>query len=338
MQDCSSKVNYREMARVSELLRQFKAPQYWGIWLGVGLLWLLSKLPLKLRYRASEWLGIVLYALARSRRRLVLANLALTFPEKTPLERKAIAKAHFKSLGIQVFAEMTETWFGPYRSGRTISQNRLAVEFEGLDNLDAAHAHDRGLIILTPHFTHLEVTGLLIVQRFNLYPVYRPHDHPLVDALILRGRTFQIGEHITAPVSANDTRKMIKLLRQKQALGYLPDQRYRGKGHVTIPFFGQPAKSHTATSKLAALTQALVVPTFTERHYDPVRYPKQGWYYVVKFYPALDGFPSGDDAQDTHCLHALYEHEIKKNPSQYLWVHNRWDLSKQQIAALLECD
>ncbi|AHF01091.1 lipid A biosynthesis acyltransferase [Thiomicrospira aerophila AL3] len=324
------------MTHVIELLRQFKAPPYWGIWLGVGLLWLLSKLPLKLRYRASEWLGIVLYALARSRRRLVLANLALAFPEKTPLERQAIAKAHFKSLGIQVFAEMTETWFGPYRSDQR--EDRLAVEFEGKEHLEAARAQNQGLIMLTPHFTHLEITGLLFSRLMHLHPIYRPHDHPLVDALILRGRTFQIGEHTTLPVSANDTRKMIKLLRQKQALGYLPDQRYRGKGHVTIPFFGQPAKSHTATSKLAALTQALVVPTFTERRFDPVRYPKQGWYYVVRFYPALDGFPSGDDAQDTQRLHTLYEHEIKKNPSQYLWVHNRWDLSKQQIAALLQRD
>lgn len=319
-----------------DLLKTYWQPRYWGIWLGVGLFYLLGLLSLKLRYRLSAGFGGVLYKLARSRRQLVLANLAIALPDHSKAQREVIAKQHFQSLGVQLLAEMTECWFGPYRDGR--SKDRLAVEFEGMENLQAARAQGRGLIMLTPHFTHLEITGLLFSQLMPLHPIYRPHDNPLLDALILRGRTFDHGEHHTRPVSAQNTRKMIKLLRKQQVLGYLPDQRYRGKGHVTIPFFGQPAKSHTATSKLAALTNALVVPTFTERRYDPVRYPKQGWYYVVRFYPALDNFPSGNDAEDTQRLHALYEAEIRKNPSQYLWVHNRWDLSKQQIAELMNKD
>ncbi|AEG31717.1 lipid A biosynthesis acyltransferase [Thiomicrospira cyclica ALM1] len=325
---------------MGDLLKTYWQPRYWGIWLGVGLFYLLSLLPLKLRYRLSEPLGTLLYHLARSRRRLVLANLTIALPDHPKAQREAIAKQHFQSLGVQLFAEMTECWFGPYRGGHVFgnSNDRLAVEFEGMANFEAALAQGRGLIILTPHFTHLEMTGLLLSRLMALNPVYRPHDNPLVDALILRGRTFAIGEHQTRPVPAQATRKMITLLRNQQTLGYLPDQRYRGKGHVTVPFFDQPAKSHTATSKLAALTHALVVPTFTERRYDPIRYPKQGWYYVVRFYPALDDFPSGDDAEDTQRLHALYEIEIKKNPSQYLWVHNRWDLSKQAIAELIDHD
>ena len=124
-------------------------------------------------------------------------------------------------------------------------------------------------------------------------------------------------EHIT-PISKTDTRSMLKILKNGEAMAILTDQRYRKKGRLIVPFFGHDAKSNPAASKIAKLTNCLVVPTFTRR--------TDSFHYEMSFLPALEDFPSGDSHEDTLRLHQLYEEEIKANPAQYLWVHNRWDI------------
>ena len=305
--------------------RRFIHPRYWGIWFGVGLFYLFSRLPLNWRYRLGAVLGSWLFHLAKGRRNLVLANLRIAFPSQTPAERLALAKQHFRSLGIQ-FAEMSITWWGHHRQNFKQAKERQMVTFVGLEHLQNANLDQCGAIMLTPHFTHIEMTSLFFSFLYPLHPIYRPHDNPLMDKLIYDSRHFQ-HQQGGQPIAHTDTRQMIKRLRQGEKLGYLPDQRYRGPGHIEIPFFGRLAKSHTATSKLAKLSGCPVIPTFTRRN---------GMHYEVHFLPALTDFPSGDDYADTLRLHQLYEAEIRANPSQYLWVHNRWDLTKEEIKQLAQ--
>lgn len=295
----------------------FYHPKYWGIWFAVALLYLFSLLPLKWRFSLGRALGRLMFKLAKSRRQLVLANLELAFPNKTKHQKQLIAREHFESLGIQL-AEMTITSWGHHRKNFAQAHEKEMVTFIGLEHLEKAQLDRKGAIMLTPHFTHIEMTSLFFSFLYPLHPVYRPHDNPLVDHLILTSRTFN---NQAAPISYKDTRTMIRLLKKGEKLGYLPDQRYRGKGHVVVPFFNHAAKSHTATSKLAKLTGCPVIPTFTRR---------KGMHYEVEFLAPLDNFPSGDDRADTQRLHQIYEEEINKNPAQYLWVHNRWDLEKNK--------
>jgi len=302
---------------------RFLVPYYWPIWILVGLLWLLGKLPYASRFRLGAWLGRKMYRLAGSRRRLALANLTIAFPNLSPDARADMALRHFESFGIAIM-ETTFVWWGRHRRESDPKRNeRQHVRYIGLEHLHAAQAKGKGVLVLAPHFTHLDVTTLFISLVTDLYPVYRPNDNPVLEYVMTSGRT--VG---TEPnhIHYQDTRAIVKALKQGKSLGYLPDQRYRGKGHLKVPFFGRDAKSHSATSKLAKMTGCAVVPTFTRR---------VGTEYEVYFYPALDGFPSGDDFADTARLHALYEAEINQNPSQYLWVHNRWDLSKREISSLL---
>lgn len=305
--------------------QHFIHPRYWGIWLGVGLFYLFARLPLRWRYQLGCGIGRLLYRLATGRRNLVLANLAIAFPDKTLAQRQHVAKQHFESLGIQ-FAEMSITWWGHHRQDFEHAKERQMVTFIGLEHLQNADLDHQGAIMLTPHFTHIEMTSLFFSFLYPLHPIYRPHDNPLMDKLIYDSRHFQ-HQQGGQPISHTDTRSMIKRLRRGEKLGYLPDQRYRGPGHIEIPFFGRAAKSHTATSKLAKLTGCPVIPTFTRRN---------GMHYEVHFLPALIDFPSGDDQADTLRLHQLYETEIRSNPSQYLWVHNRWDLTKKEIQQLAQ--
>lgn len=304
--------------------RQFLHPKYWGIWLGIGALNVLSWLPYSLKFSTGRLIGRLLYRLAGKRRNIAQANLDLAFPDKSLAERKALCQQHFESLGIG-FAEMALVWYGDHKKQHQTAFEREIVEFIGGEHLQNALDDPRGVLILAPHFTTLEVTGLFVSFFTNYHAVYRPHNNPLMDYLIAKGRSIQFDNGETVePVANDNTRLMLKVLKKGGAMTFLPDQKYRAKGSLQVPLFGHNAPSNPATSKVSKLTQCQVVPTFTRRILT-----EQGIRYQVEFLPALENFPSGDDYADTLLLHQLYETAIRQAPEQYLWVHNRWNLKKR---------
>jgi KDO2-lipid IV(A) lauroyltransferase len=84
-----------------------------------------------------------------------------------------------------------------------------------------------------------------------------------------------------------------------------------------VPFFGIPAATNTATSRLARITGAPVLPYFCER------LPGNAGYRVI-VHPPLEGFPSGDSAADAARVHALIEQHVREVPEQFLWIHRRF--------------
>ena len=96
-----------------------------------------------------------------------------------------------------------------------------------------------------------------------------------------------------------------------------PDQDYGAKHSIFAPFFGIPAASITATSRIARMSGAAIVPFFQTRLPD-----NRG--YKLTLYPALQDFPGEDIEQDTRRINQLVEARIREQPEQYLWVHRRF--------------
>jgi KDO2-lipid IV(A) lauroyltransferase len=110
---------------------------------------------------------------------------------------------------------------------------------------------------------------------------------------------------------------MIKGLKKGHAAWYAPDQDFRGKDMIYLPFFGVQASALTAPARFAEMTNAAVVP------YYIMRKPK-GRGYKLSILPPLENFPSGDIEQDARMINQTLEHLIMQNPEQYLWIHKRY--------------
>ena len=98
---------------------------------------------------------------------------------------------------------------------------------------------------------------------------------------------------------------------------YLPDMDFGLRDSVFVPFFGVNAATITGVSRLAKLTGAAVVPVIATQR------PK-GAGYDVRFLPAFDNFPSGDDVADARRVNAFIEDRVRENTPQYLWTHKRF--------------
>ena len=109
---------------------------------------------------------------------------------------------------------------------------------------------------------------------------------------------------------------MVRSLKAGRPVWYAPDQSYNRKGSEVIPFFGVPAMHTTATSTLARLGRARVVPFFPRRMPD-------GSYDMILL-PALDNFPTDDPVADTRRYVHLLEEHVRSCPEQYFWVHRKF--------------
>jgi KDO2-lipid IV(A) lauroyltransferase len=135
----------------------------------------------------------------------------------------------------------------------------------------------------------------------------------MMDVLIRRGRSRFADEQIPR----DDVRGLLKALKSGYVVAYMPDQTYLGNQSAVLPFFGEPAVTNTATTKLAAMTGAEVLTYFYRRLEGDAGYQ-------VDIGPPLAGLPSGDAIDDTKRLFAALERHIRRAPEQYLWTYKKF--------------
>jgi KDO2-lipid IV(A) lauroyltransferase len=287
-------------------LARFWTPRYWPTWVLLGALHVAARLPIRWQLGLGRGLGRFLLPLNPRQRRVARRNIALCFPELDSEQRQALLVRHFEAVGMS-FVEMGVGWFVP------ITKLLERVEIYGREHLDRALAAGKGALLFTAHFTTLEV-GVAVLE--TLAPrascMYRPQRNAMMDMMIRRGRHRFASEQIPR----DNVRALLRNLRDNYAVVYLPDQTYIGKQNELLPFFGEPAVTNTATSKLAAISGTTVLPYFFRR--------LPNGRYRVDIGPPLAGIPSHDAAADTVRLFAALESYIRQAPEQYLWLYKKF--------------
>lgn len=265
----------------------------------------MARLPWPVQRFAGTILGVALQQLLGRRRRIAARNLALCFPDLDACARARLLRAHFAALGIGLF-EFARAWWGsvePLRRGTTV---------QGLEHVRAAQAEGRGVIVVSGHFTTLEVCGRLMCDHVPLAGMYRPHDEPAMEWAVRRGRA----RYAAAMFPKQDVRGAVRHLKRGGLLWYAPDQDPSRGDAVFVPFFGHPAHSLTSTHALARMSGAAVLLFQHARREDGS--------YAMVLSPAFDGFPSADAAADTARVMAGIEAMARSAPAQYLWIHRRF--------------
>lgn len=283
-------------------------PRYWLTWLGLGLLWLVVQLPWHWQMRLGKWLGLAMFHTLKQRRFVCCVNLELAFPELSDAERAQLNRAHFISLG-RGLLEAAFSWWGRDAALKPLAQ------VEGLEHF--LQARDQGgVLLLSAHFTSLEIAGRLMAMQlsFPVEAVYRPHQNPVIEHQVAKVRAGRYGKVI----SRDEIRQMVRHLRDGQSIWYAPDQHFSQKNSLFVPFFGVEAATNTATTRLAELGRAQVVPFFSIR-------TEQG--YLLRFLSVLKDFPGESVHTDTLRINRIIEQQVREFPEQYLWTHRRFKSS-----------
>jgi KDO2-lipid IV(A) lauroyltransferase len=279
----------------------------------LALLWLLHCLPLGVQAWLGRGLGRLLYPLANARRRIALRNIALCFPEQTPAEHDALAREHFQWLGRSILERGLLWYASPARLKRLI-------HIEG--DVKLAERSERPVMWLAPHFMALDVAGVsvLLFQTRKGISIYQEQSDPVMDSAIRRGR-LRLGNAEIFP--RDDAGKaLFRAIRRGDAFFNLPDMDFGERDAAFVPFFGIPAATLLAPSRLARALNMVVQPVVTETL-------PGGEGYRVRFLPPWTDFPTDDPLADTERMNEWIEREIRRLPAQYLWVHKRFKTRPQ---------
>jgi len=282
------------------------APRYWPTWLGFGLLLLAIRLPYRVQLAIGRVLGRLYRRLLPYRRVVVRTNLELCFPELDSAARRQLEDRFFDSLGMSFVETAAGLW------GHDRLFDRLG-SVRGLEHVEAARAQGRGVLLLSGHFCSLDFAGRILMRHVPSCFTYRELRNRLSDRLVRRARE----RHCRKLIHRHDLRTFIDALKSGEVVWYAPDQSQSKRKGVFAPFFGIPASTLKATTRLARMTGAAVLP------FGIVRLPDARGY-ALEIGPALENFPGASEVEDATRFNALIEAQVRRHPEQYLWVHRRF--------------
>lgn len=291
---------------IKHSLWQLAGIRYWPTWLGFLCLRLGVFLPYTWLCGIGRAIGRLTMFFAKKRRKIAETNLSLCFPDMLEPDRQALIKAHFESLGIALF-EIPIGWWGSDNALRGLAH------VQGLKHLEEALKQEKGVILLSAHFTSMEIGARLLSLFIPFHVMYRSHKNPVMERFIAKNRA----RRCEKAIRRDDVRGLIRSLREGKAVWYAPDQNTQRKQAVFVKFFGHLASTNTATARLTKITGAAVVPFRTIRR-------AEGGGYDLILEPVLDNYPVDDLKTDTQRVNNIIESWVRDNPEQYLWIHRRF--------------
>jgi KDO2-lipid IV(A) lauroyltransferase len=251
-------------------------------------------------------LGRLYQLLASYRRSIVRTNLELCFPELGSPERRQLENRFYESFGMSVIETATAMW-----APESFMENLGTIT--GLEHLENARRQGKGVLLLSGHFCSLDFAGRILMRHYPACFTYRELRNKLSDKIIKKGRE----KHCKQLIHRFDLRSFIDALKSGEVVWYAPDQSQGRRKGVFAPFFGIPASTLKATTRLAKMTGASVIPFLIQRLPDA-----RG--YALTIQPALENFPGENEVEDATRFNALIESQVRANPEQYLWIHRRF--------------
>jgi KDO2-lipid IV(A) lauroyltransferase len=275
----------------------------------LGLLAIFKRMPFHWSVKIIDTLLYVIFMILPRRRKIITTNLDLCFPHKTETERKRLARQsiHHLARGINALIRMEDDLLQPVLAD---------VEVVGFEHVANALKAGKGIIAFNAHYGCWEMSSAATMKYYpKVAAIYRPLDNPILDAKIRHIRTSSGGHMIPRREAL---RQSLPWLRDNGILGIVVDQNFPAGG-IFVDFFGKLAATTPIVSILAHRTGAAVLPCHSRWFGDKL---KIIWEAPLALSTSTD--PKEANADETQRMTKIVEGWIKEDPTQWLWMHNRW--------------
>lgn len=274
------------------------------------LIALSSLLPRSMVYFVIKMLTLAFYHLGKRRREITIDNLKQAFPSKNEEEIKVLAKEVFTELSKTI----TEILF--MVSDRFDIDEAVVNKEEALAKLQGIKkAHPGALIIMTAHFSNWELAAHFLAKHgYPMLAIGREGDNKLIDKNITIPFREKYGSRSIYKNKAGVS--ILKSLKRGETVGVLIDQKSDQKKGVKVKFFGRDVYTTSIVAVMKEKLDVTVVPIFLARI-------GEGKYELIVNDPVEE---TGDIVQMTQAYNDEMENIIRKFPSQWFWMHNRWKI------------
>lgn len=235
-----------------------------------------------------------------------------------PAAAKKLAYKSFQS-AFRSFAEIGLTQdFGIEQTG-----TRLFIENQNL--WERFQQCERPIVASTGHYGSWELLASLLGQVYKeprpRMVVVRKYPNPAVHAFISKQREAKGASMIGHRAVATS---VLRALRKNGVVAFLIDHKTKIQEAYSLPFFGENARVNMGPALLAVRAEALVWPIYLERLENG---------FLLRLQEPLDTKTLTGTSEEKIRETALFytqamEKQIRLNPEQWFWMHNRWDTWK----------
>ena len=284
---------------------------------------IIRMLPRNWVLKGTGCLGGFAFKLVKGEREKTIRNLTYIFGnEKTPQEIYQMAREVF------VYQALN---FGDYIHSinyTTREQFSQIMDIEGEEHLKKAYEEGNGVLCLMSHTGSWEFSAIMPpVMGYSTTALSRPMPNPRIDKLIVAARQKRgmknIGRGKVYPL-------LIDALKRKECLIIMVDQDTQAPS-VFVDFFGKSAYTPIGAARLALDSLAPVVPVLIKR------LPNNR--HCLTILPRLPFVNTGNRESDllenTKIYTKTIEDFIRPNPTQWVWMHERWKTTPEAAELFL---
>jgi len=271
--------------------------------------WIIFSAPPGIALALMRFGGWIIYSIARmtSFKKTVARNVETLFPQSNGLE---IADKLLKTVSYSIFELLCQPYFKAEHFKRLFA-------WEGMENLNRALEHKKGVLLLTLHAGNYELIPAAVGNLgYKMNSILRSTDDPIFK-ILNESRRHQNVNIIN--VSEQDMyRETIQLLGKNELVGTLADTGALEGRHVMLNFLGKEVPAATGWLTLAQRAETMVVPVLTR---------KEGGKNVITLY---EPFSVTKDTREPAMqkAHRIFEDFVRQHPDQWGIFLNSYEVKR----------
>ncbi|HEY9159796.1 MAG TPA: hypothetical protein VIS94_01740 [Desulfomonilia bacterium] len=270
-----------------------------------SVIWLFRKMPYPVAISTGRTIAFMVYLFAHRERKIARIQM-----------KAALGDAFEPGMVREVFLHHSDVFVDTIRYAY-MNDDEIAerVEISGADNLMAAKASGRGIMLMISHAENWEIlANVSRILKVDFCVMADLRDNSGISTLIndIRRRT-----GITILPPTGKILMLVKELRRGRTIAFIVDKRGEKGTDLYCDFFDMPALTNPAPAFVASKGDALIVPVYSER---------KGYSYTITICPAVDTRTfSGDVIRNiSDFMQSWVESIIMKQPSHWTWTYSRW--------------
>ena len=188
------------------------------------------------------------------------------------------------------------------------------IEIIGIENLLVPSQQNKPVIFISGHFANFELMSMEITKNnINLATIYRPLNNSFLNPFMEYLRKKYVCKN-QIKKGIGGVREAIEFIGKKHSIALMVDQRV-SEGE-NVPLFGKLALTTTLPAQLSLKFNLPIIPVLIKRQKDDN--------FKIEFMKKISPENFSDKFKLSKRINETLEELITKNPSQWIWTHNRW--------------
>jgi len=240
-------------------------------------------------------------------KQLIKSNILRAIPEINSKEINNIKKNMWNNYG----RTLSEYMFLKNFRNNKLESN---IHLEGGEILEQIKNEKTPVIFVSGHFSNFELMAMQIEKSgVNLAAIYRPLNNIFLNVLMERIRKKYICKN-QIKKGTGGVRQLLKLYKKGYSIALMIDQRVT-EG-IKSKFFNEDAFTTTIPAQFIKKFNCKIIPIYIERFNDVN--------FNIKIEKPIEFLKDNSTEKITRDLNIWLEKMILKNPSKWIWSHNRW--------------